>query len=362
MGVSYNSYIILDEKIAVMDSVDARAAEEWLSNVAQVLEGRSPDYLVVTHMEPDHSGSLMHLAQRYPGMKLVGNAKTFTMIKQFFGTGALTEDRMLEVGEGDTLSLGTHRLRFLLAPMVHWPEVMTAYEETEKILFSADAFGRFGALERTARAPWAPQARRYYYNIVGKYGAQVQALLKKVAALEIKMICPLHGPMLTEGLEEYLRLYDLWSQWKPEEPKSILIAHASIHGNTAHASEILKGKLEGKGARVTLCDLTVTDLSYAVTSAFYCGKLVLASSTYDGGLFPPMKAFLEHLQAKGFRSRRVGLMENGSWAPAAARLMRAKLEDMKDIRLCETEVSLRGALNQTSETQMDALVAELCAE
>ena len=362
MGVSYNSYIILDEKIAVMDSVDARAAEEWLSNVAQVLEGRSPDYLVVTHMEPDHSGSLMHLAQRYPEMKLVGNAKTFTMIKQFFGTGALTEDRMLEVGEGDTLSLGTHRLRFLMAPMVHWPEVMTAYEETEKILFSADAFGRFGALERTARAPWAPQARRYYYNIVGKYGAQVQALLKKVSALEIKTICPLHGPMLTEGLEEYLRLYDLWSQWKPEEPKSILIAHASIHGNTAHASEILKGKLEGKGARVTLCDLTVTDLSYAVTSAFYCGKLVLASSTYDGGLFPPMKAFLEHLQAKGFRSRRVGLMENGSWAPAAARLMRAELEKMKDLRLCETEVSLRGALNQTSETQMDALVAELCAE
>ena len=362
MGVSYNSYVILDEKIAVMDSVDARAAEEWLSHVAQVLEGRSPDYLVVTHMEPDHSGSLMHLAQRYPEMKLVGNAKTFTMIKQFFGTGTLTEDRMLEVGEGDTLSLGTHRLRFLLAPMVHWPEVMTAYEETEKILFSADAFGRFGALERTARAPWAPQARRYYYNIVGKYGAQVQALLKKVSALEIKTICPLHGPMLTEGLEEYLRLYDLWSQWKPEEPESILIAHASIHGNTAHASEILKGKLEKKGVRVTLCDLTVTDLSYAVTSAFYCGRLVLACSTYDGGLFPPMKAFLEHLQAKGFRSRRVGLMENGSWAPAAARLMRADLENMKELRLCETEVSLRGALNQTSEAQMDALVAELCAE
>ena len=362
MGVSYNSYVILDEKIAVMDSVDARAAEEWLSNVARVLEGRSPHYLVVTHMEPDHSGSLMHLAQRYPEMKLVGNAKTFTMIKQFFGTGALTENRMLEVGEGDTISLGMHRLRFLLAPMVHWPEVMTAYEETEKILFSADAFGRFGALERTARAPWAPQARRYYYNIVGKYGAQVQALLKKVSALEIKTICPLHGPMLTEGVEEYLRLYDLWSQWKPEEPKSILIAHASIHGNTAYASEALKSKLEGKGVRVTMCDLTVTDLSYAVTSAFYCGKLVLACSTYDGGLFPPMKEFLEHLQTKGFRNRRIGLMENGSWAPAAARLMRAELEKMKELRLCETDVSLRGALNQTSEAQMDALVAELCAE
>lgn len=212
MGVSYNSYVILDEKIAVMDSVDARAAEEWLSNVAQVLEGRNPDYLVVTHMEPDHSGSLMRLAQKYPEMKIVGNAKTFTMIKQFFGTGALSEDRMLEVGEGSTISLGSHRLRFLLAPMVHWPEVMAAYEETEKILFSADAFGRFGSLERTARAPWAPQARRYYYNIVGKYGAQVQALLKKISALEIKTICPLHGPVLTEGLEKYLRLYDLWSQ------------------------------------------------------------------------------------------------------------------------------------------------------
>ena len=289
MGVSYNSYVILDEKIAVMDSVDARAAEEWLSNVARVLEGRSPDYLVVTHMEPDHSGSLMRLAQKYPEMKIVGNAKTFTMIKQFFGTGALSEDRMLEVGERDTLSLGLHRLRFLLAPMVHWPEVMAAYEEEEKILFSADAFGRFGSLERTARAPWAPQARRYYYNIVGKYGAQVQALLKKISALEIKTICPLHGPMLTEDLGEYLRLYDLWSQWKPEKPEGILIAHASIHGNTAYASEALKSKLEGKGAQVTLCDLTATNLSYAVTSAFYCGKLVLACSTYDGGLFPPMK-------------------------------------------------------------------------
>ncbi len=291
MGVSYNSYVILDEKIAVMDSVDARAAEEWLSNVARVLEGRSPDYLVVTHMEPDHSGSLMRIAQEYPEMKIVGNAKTFTLIKQFFGTGALSEDRMLEVGEGSILSLGSHRLQFLLAPMVHWPEVMTAYEETEKILFSADAFGRFGSLERTARAPWAPQARRYYYNIVGKYGAQVQALLKKTSALEIQTICPLHGPVLTEGLEECLRLYDLWSQWEPEESESILIAHASIHGNTAHAAKILKGKLEKKGVQVNICDLTVTDLSYAVASAFYCGKLVLASSTYDGGLFPPMKEF-----------------------------------------------------------------------
>ncbi|MBS5311250.1 MAG: FprA family A-type flavoprotein, partial [Faecalibacterium prausnitzii] len=317
---------------------------------------------VVTHMEPDHSGSLMRIAQEYPEMKIVGNAKTFTIIKQFFGTGALSEDRMLEVGEGSTISLGSHRLRFLLAPMVHWPEVMTAYEETEKILFSADAFGRFGSLERTARAPWAPQARRYYYNIVGKYGAQVQALLKKISALEIKTICPLHGPVLTEGLEKCLRLYDLWSQWEPEESESILIAHASIHGNTAHAAKTLEGKLEKKGVQVNICDLTVTDLSYAVASAFYCGKLVLACSTYDGGLFPPMKAFLDHLQTKGFRNRRIGLMENVSWAPAAARQMRAELEKMKELRLCETEVLLCGALNQTSEAQMDALVEELCAE
>lgn len=359
-GVSYNSYVLLDEKTVLLDTVDASVAGQFFENLEHVLDGRKLDYLIVNHMEPDHCAMIGDLVRRYPEVQVVGNTKTFGMIKQFFGTDFA--ERAVTVKEGDTLATGAHTLHFVMAPMVHWPEVMTAYEETEKILFSADAFGRFGALERTARAPWAPQARRYYYNIVGKYGAQVQALLKKVSALEIKTICPLHGPMLTEGLEEYLRLYDLWSQWKPEEPESILIAHASIHGNTAHASEILKSKLEGKGVRVTLCDLTVTDLSYAVTSAFYCGKLVLASSTYDGGLFPPMKAFLEHLQAKGFRSRRVGLMENGSWAPAAARLMRAKLEDMKDLRLCETEVSLRGALNQTSEAQMDALVAELCAE
>ena len=359
-GVSYNSYVLLDEKTVLLDTVDASVAGQFFENLEHVLDGRKLDYLIVNHMEPDHCAMIGDLVRRYPEVQVVGNTKTFGMIKQFFGTDFA--ERAVTVKEGDTLATGAHTLHFVMAPMVHWPEVMTAYEETEKILFSADAFGRFGALERTARAPWTPQARRYYYNIVGKYGAQVQALLKKVSALEIKTICPLHGPMLTEGLEEYLRLYDLWSQWKPEEPESILIAHASIHGNTAHASEILKGKLEGKGVRVTLCDLTVTDLSYAVTSAFYCGKLVLASSTYDGGLFPPMKAFLEHLQAKGFRSRRVGLMENGSWAPAAARLMRAELEKMKDLRLSETEVSLRGALNQTSEAQMDALVAELCAE
>ena len=363
MGVSYNSYLILDEKIAVMDSVDARAADEWLVKLAHELDGRRPDYLVISHMEPDHSGSILRLAERYPEMQLVGNAKTFAMLRQFFGAKAPTDDRLLEVGEGETLPLGAHTLHFMLAPMVHWPEVMVTYEETEKLLFSADAFGRFGSLGRTANAPWAPQARRYYYNIVGKYGAQVQALLKKAAALEIKTVCPLHGPVLTGGaLAEALRLYDLWSRWQSEAPEEILLAHASIHGNTARAAELFKQKLEAAGARVTLCDLTATEVSYAVANAFYCGKLVLACSTYDGGLFPPMEEFLSHLQAKGFRDRSVGLMENGSWAPAAARLMRARLEEMKDLRVCDAVVSLRSALSPASEAQMDALTTELCAE
>ena len=361
-GVSYNAYVILDEKTALLDTADASVGAQFLENVAAALDGRKLDYLIVDHMEPDHAAMIEAVLVRWPDLRLVVNAKTLPMLKMYFPTDSAAIDDALVVKEGDTLDLGKHKLTFVMAPMVHWPEVMAAYEEEEKILFSADAFGRFGSLERTARAPWAPQARRYYYNIVGKYGAQVQALLKKISALEIKTICPLHGPMLTEDLGEYLRLYDLWSQWKPEEPEGILIAHASIHGNTAYASEALKSKLEGKGAQVTMCDLTATDLSYAVTSAFYCGKLVLACSTYDGGLFPPMKAFLDHLQTKGFRNRRIGLMENGSWAPAAARLMRAELEKMKELRLCETDVSLRGALNQTSEAQMDALVAELCAE
>ena len=362
-GVSYNSYVILDEKTAILDTVDNRATEPWLANLTEALAGRKPDYLVVSHMEPDHGANIARLAALYPEMQVVGNAKTFLYMDQFFGADAVAKERRVVVKDGESLSLGTHTLTFVLAPMVHWPEVMVSYESSEKVLFSADGFGRFGAVAKfDENADWASEARRYYLNIVGKYGPQVQALLKKVSALEIKTICPLHGPMLTEDLGEYLRLYDLWSQWKPEEPEGILIAHASIHGNTAYASEALKSKLEGKGAQVTMCDLTATDLSYAVTSAFYCGKLVLACSTYDGGLFPPMKAFLEHLQTKGFRNRRIGLMENGSWAPAAARLMRAELEKMKELRLCETEVSLRGALNQTSEAQMDALVAELCAE
>ena len=362
-GVSYNSYVILDEKTAILDTVDNRATEPWLANLTEALAGRKPDYLVVSHMEPDHGANIARLAALYPEMQVVGNAKTFLYMDQFFGADAVAKERRVVVKDGESLSLGSHTLTFVFAPMVHWPEVMVSYESSEKVLFSADGFGRFGAVAKfDENADWASEARRYYLNIVGKYGPQVQALLKKISALEIKTICPLHGPMLTEDLGEYLRLYDLWSQWKPEEPEGILIAHASIHGNTAHAAKTLKGKLEKKGVQVNICDLTVTDLSYAVASAFYCGKLVLASSTYDGGLFPPMREFLEHLRTKGFRNRRVGLIEDGSWAPAAARLMRTKLEEMKDIHLYETVVSLRGALNQTSEAQMDALVAELCAE
>ena len=362
MGVSYNSYLILDEKVAVMDSVDARAADEWLAKLAHELDGRRPDYLVISHMEPDHSGSILRLAEKYQEMKLVGNAKTFTMLRQFFGAKAPTDDRLLEVGEGETLPLGAHTLHFMLAPMVHWPEVMVAYEETEKILFSADAFGRFGSLGRTANAPWAPQARRYYYNIVGKYGAQVQALLKKAAALDIRTICPLHGPVLTGDLGKYLSYYDIWSSYKPEEPEKILVASASIHGHTRAAAHLMAEKLRAKGAKVVEMDLTRTDVSYAVTEAFRCGKIVLACATYDGFLFPPMENLLTHLKTKSFQNRTVGLMENGTWAPMAAKLMRAELEGMKNITVCENVVTIRSAANAAAEAQMDALAAEIVAK
>ena len=359
-GVSYNSYLIEDDQLCLLDTVDARKQEEWLAGLDEVLAGRKLDYLVISHMEPDHAGSIAALCARQPQLKLVANARTFAILDQFSGDNPLAQERVT-VADGGTLALGSHTLHFVLAPMVHWPEVMAVYEDREKVLFSADGFGNFGSLTDTDA--WADEARRYYGNIVGKYGAQVQALLKKAAALEIETICPLHGPVLTgEALGEALRLYDLWSRWQSESPDDILLAHASIHGNTARAAELLKQKLEAKGARVTLCDLTTTEVSYAVANAFYCGKLVLACSTYDGGLFPPMEEFLSHLQAKGFRDRTVGLIENGSWAPAAARLMRAKLEEMKDLRVCGTVVSLRSALSPASEAQMEALSAELCAE
>ena len=359
MGVSYNSYLILDEKVAVMDSVDARTADEWLAKLAHELDGRSPDYLVISHMEPDHSGSILRLAEKYQEMKLVGNTKTFAMLRQFFGASAPANERLVEVGEGGTLSLGAHTLHFMLAPMVHWPEVMVAYEETEKLLFSADAFGRFGVLSRTAAAPWAPQARRYYYNIVGKYGAQVQALLKKAAAVDIRTVCPLHGPVLTgEALAEALRLYDIWSSYGAETP-GVVIAYASIYGNTEKAAQLLAQLLRDKGCpKVAMTCLQRDDWAEAVGDAFRYGKLVLAAPTYNGFLFPAMREFIEHLTERNYQNRQVAFIENGSWAPAAAREMKKLLEGCKNMTLGGT-VTIRSAMDEAAPAQLAALADEL---
>lgn len=362
-GVSYNSYVILDEKVAVMDTVDARATDPWKENLAEALNGRTPDYLVVSHVEPDHAANVAALAAQYPAMQVVGNAKTFAFLDQFFGPDFLAADRRLTVKEGDTLSLGSHCLTFAFAPMVHWPEVMVSYESSEKVLFSADGFGRFGAVARfDDKADWASEARRYYLNIVGKYGVQVQALLKKAAALDIQTICPLHGPVLTGDLSRYFALYNTWSSYEAEEPEKILVASASIHGHTRAAAHAMADKLRAGGAKVVEIDLTRVDVSYAVTEAFRCGKMVLACATYDGFLFPPMESLLAHLKTKNFQKRTVALMENGTWAPMAAKLMRAELEGMKNITLCDNVVTLRSAMNDASAAQMDALAAELLAK
>ena len=362
-GVSYNSYVILDEKVAVMDTVDARATDPWKENLTEALNGRTPDYLVVSHVEPDHAANVAALAAQYPAMQVVGNAKTFAFLDQFFGPDFVTADRRLTVKEGDTLPLGSHCLTFAFAPMVHWPEVMVSYESSEKVLFSADGFGRFGAVARfDEKADWASEARRYYLNIVGKYGPQVQALLKKAAALDIQTICPLHGPVLTGDLSRYFELYNTWSSYEAEEPEKILVASASIHGHTRAAAHAMADKLRAGGAKVVEIDLTRVDVSYAVTEAFRCGKMVLACATYDGFLFPPMENLLAHLKTKNFQKRTVALMENGTWAPMAAKLMRAELEGMKNITLCDTVVTLRSAMNDASAAQMDALAAELLAK
>lgn len=362
-GISYNSYVILDEKVAVMDTVDARATQFWLENLTAALNGRAPDYLVVSHVESDHAANAAALAARYPEMKVVGNAKTFAFLDQFFGPEFLAADRRLTVKEGDTLPLGSHTLQFVLAPMVHWPEVMLSYESSEKVLFSADAFGRFGAVTLfDENADWASEARRYYLNIVGKYGPQVQALLKKAAGLEIAAVCPLHGPVLTGDLSRYLSLYDIWSRYEAEEPEKILVASASIHGHTRAAAHQMADKLRAGGAKVVEIDLTRVDVSYAVTEAFRCGKTVLACATYDGQLFPPMENLLAHLKSKNFQKRTIALMENGTWAPMAAKLMRTQLEGMKEIALCENVVTIRSAVNAAAEAQMDALAAELLAK
>ena len=354
-GISYNSYVILDEKVALMDTVDARGTEEWLDNLDKALNGRSIDYLVVSHMEPDHAGNIKNLIDRYPQMQIVGNAKTFAMIPQFFDVD-ITE-RSVTVKEGDTLNLGKHSLTFFMAPMVHWPEVMVAYEQTEKILFSADGFGKFGALD-TDEA-WTCEARRYYFNIVGKYGTQVQALLKKAATLDIQMICPLHGPILKEDLGYYIGKYDIWSKYEPED-EGVFIAYASIHGHTAKAAKKLAEMLEKKGVkRVVIADLTRDDMAEAVEDAFRHDKLVVASSTYDGGLFPCMEDFLSHLKAKNFQKRTVALVENGSWAPMAAKKMREYLEGMKEITICEPVVTIKSAMKEDTLKVMEELACKL---
>ena len=350
-GISYNSYVIMDEKIAIMDTVDARKTEEWISNVDAALAGKEPTYLVISHMEPDHAANIGNLIEKYPGLQVVGNAKTFAMIPQFFDIDL--EGRKVVVKEGDTLSLGTHTLQFFMAPMVHWPEVMVTYEQTEKVLFSADGFGKFGALD--ADEAWTCEARRYYFNIVGKYGAQVQALLKKAATLDIEMICPLHGPILKEDLGYYIGKYDTWSKYEPED-EGVFIAYASIHGNTAKAAKSLAALLEEKGAkRVAIADLSRDDMAEAVEDAFRHDKLVLAACTYDGGLFPPMEDFLHHLKAKNFQKRTVALMENGSWAPQAAKKMRELMESMKEIQICEPVISIRSTMNEQTKTAMEEL-------
>ena len=354
-GVSYNSYVILDEKVAVMDTADPRVTDEWLGNLERELNGRKPDYLVVSHMEPDHAGSISVFLEKYPETTVVGNAKTFTMMGQFMDA-ALFENRKHVVAEGDKLSLGTHELTFVFAPMVHWPEVMVEYESSEKILFSADGFGKFGALD--VDEPWIDEARRYYLNIVGKYGVQVQALLKKASGLDIKTICPLHGPILTEDLGYYIGLYDTWSSYKPEE-EGVLITCASIHGNTKKAALKLQEKLEAAGKKTMFIDLTRDSMSEAVARAFYYDKMVCCACTYDGGLFPPMQDFLHHLTAKAYQNRKVAFVENGTWAPQAAGKMKAILECSKNLELVEPVVSIKSTLNEASEAQMDELVRSL---
>ena len=357
-GVSYNSYIIFDEKIAVMDTVDPRGTQEWLSNVTHALGTRTPDYLIVQHLEPDHAGSVKTLIDLYPDMKIVGNAKTFPMIHQFFEV-SLPEEKTVLVKEGDTLCLGSHTLQFFMAPMVHWPEVMVTYEQSEKILFAADGFGKFGALD--TEEEWTDEARRYFINIVGKYGAQVQALLKKAATLDIAMICPLHGPILKEDLGYYIVKYLTWSSYEPEE-EGIVIAFASIHGNTARAARLLADMLEKKGAKkVVLFDLARDDMAEAIASAYRYDTLVLAAASYDGGVFPCMEDFLNHLRAKNFQKRRVAYLQNGSWAPSAGKTMKALLSSMKDITEIEPMVTIKSTVKPADLAQMELLADALLA-
>lgn len=353
-GMAYNSYVIVDEKTAVMDTVDARFGEQWLDNLAQALGGRSADYLVVHHMEPDHSANIALFAQKYPEAKIVASKQAFVMMKQFFGTDFA--DKQVVVAEGSTLALGRHTLSFVTAPMVHWPEVVMSYDSADKTLFSADGFGKFGALD--ADEDWACEARRYYFGIVGKYGAQVQAVLKKAAALDIERICPLHGPVLSENLGYYIGLYDTWSSYRPES-EGVLIAYTSVYGNTKKAAELLAKTLEEKGcAKVVLTDLARDDMAEAVEDAFRYGKLVLATTTYNAEIFPFMREFVQHLTERNYQARTVGIIENGSWAPMAAKVIKAMFEKSRDITFAQT-VTIRSALDENSTAQLMALAEEM---
>ena len=350
-GVSYNSYVIMDEKIAVMDTVDKRGMEEWEGNLVKALDGRKPDYLVVQHLEPDHAGSIARLVELYPEVTLVGNSKTFAMLPQFFDFSL--EGRTMTVKEGDTLSLGEHTLTFVMAPMVHWPEVMVSYESKEKILFSADGFGKFGALDTDE--DWACEARRYYFNIVGKYGNPVQTLLKKASGLDIATICPLHGPILKENLGYYLDLYNTWSSYTPES-EGVLVAFASIHGNTGEAAKKLGEILEAKGAKkVVVSDLAREDMAEVIEDAFRYDKMIVAGASYDAGVFPCMQDFLHHLQSKAYQKRTVGILENGSWAPTAAKTMRGILETMKDVTIVEPVVTIKSTLKEADIPALEEL-------
>ena len=355
-GIAYNSYLVIDEKIAVFDSVDARFAKEWLSNIENVLEGRKPDYLIVQHMEPDHSSSIEIFAQRYPDAKIVSSSKSFVMMKNFFGNDFA--EKQIVVGEGDNLCLGKHDFKFITAPMVHWPEVIMTYDATDKILFSADAFGKFGALDTDE--DWACEARRYYVGIVGKYGVQVQSVLKKAAGLDIKIICPLHGPVLNENLEYYLNLYNIWSSYQSES-KGVLIAYTSVYGNTKKAVELLKEELLKNGCeKVAVNDLARCDMAEAVEDAFRYDRVVLATTTYNADIFPFMRTFIDHLTERNFSNKKVALIENGSWAPMAAKVMKGMLEKSKNLTYCENEVKIISALNDESKEKISLLAKELC--
>ena len=356
-GMAYNSYVIDDEKTAVIDSVDAHFTEVWLDNIRNVLGGKAPDYIIVQHMEPDHSGSLLRFLEAYPAAKVVASAKAFPMIQNFFS--AVSPERQVTVGEGDTLSLGNHTLRFIAAPMVHWPEVIMTYDSTDKVLFSADAFGKFGAQD--AAEGWDDEARRYYIGIVGKYGTQVQTVLKKAAALDIQTICPLHGPVLSGDLSHYLDLYNKWSSYTPEQD-GILIAYTSVYGNTRKAVERLAETLKAAGQTVVVRDLARSDMSEAMADAFRYSQLVLATTTYNNDIFPFMREFIEHLTARGFCNRTVGIVENGSWAPSAARVIKGLLEKSKNLTLLEPVVTLRSALSEESTKQLEQLAKALCGE